>query len=227
MSRPWNLLGKIVSSCGVIFVFVENIRKLFGWWGEVEFFYDKLKNWNVVIDFILSPPGQLLVILSCLGFLSYPFFSSRKRELGPPISLREGRIPYVEIRQLANARGWKLNDDSPQCVNRAYCLESAMRQAASDGSLLVCGRRCESPTGSNPLLLIPKEHFIDFEFHYGYLNRDNVENISTYTWKPEPGKNKNSFSGQNYCDLYVSRRGIKRLLRRVMPSDGVVTSSMD
>jgi hypothetical protein len=141
-----------------------------------------------------------------------------------PILFRDVRIPYVKIRILANARGWNLNDDSSQSINRAYDLEKAMRQAASDGDLFVWGRRCETPFGSNPLILIPKEHFADsgFEFHYGYLTRDNVENISTYTWKPEAGKKKDSFSGQNYCDLYVSRRGINRLLRSAKPSDGSV-----
>lgn len=134
--------------------------------------------------------------------------------------LRDARIPYVHIRQLASAKGWNLNDDSSACVNRAYYLEGRMQQAAVEGSLLVWGRRCETPIGSNPLLLIPEKHFEDFTFRHGFLTRDNVENLSTYTWKPEHGKNRSSFSGENYCDLYVSERGIKRLLRHVKPSDG-------
>jgi hypothetical protein len=137
----------------------------------------------------------------------------------------DSRLPYVEIRQLANAKGWDLYDDYPQSVNSAYYLEVQMQQAAVEGDLLVWGRKCGAPLGSSPLLRIHKEHFKDFTFHYGYLTRDNVENISTYTWKPELGKNKDSFSGENYFDLYVSKIGIKRLLRRVRPSDGVAPSS--
>jgi hypothetical protein len=142
-----------------------------------------------------------------------------------PILLMDSRLPYVEIRQLANAKGWNLYDDYPQSVNSAYYLEVQMQQAAVEGDLLVWGRKCGAPLGSSPLLRIHKEHFKDFTFHYGYLTRDNVENISTYTWKPELGKNKDSFSGENYFDLYVSKIGIKRLLRRVRPSDGVAPSS--
>jgi hypothetical protein len=144
-----------------------------------------------------------------------------------PISLRDARIPYVKIRTLANEKGWKLNDDSPACVNRAYYLEGQMQQAAVEGSLLVWGCKCEAPIGSNPLLQIPKKHFKDFTFRHGFLTRDNVENISTYTWKLEIGKNSSSFGRGNYCDLYVSQSNIKRLLCRVPPSDGVVRSSID
>lgn len=143
----------------------------------------------------------------------------------------EDRMPYVEIRPLANARGWKLNDDpaechnTAQCHNRGYDLETAMRQAASDGSLKVWGRKCETPIGSNPLLLIPKEHFLDFEFGHGYLHGGNVKNIWSHTGIL--GKDRNSFSGRNYCDLHVSKMDITRLLHSVPPSDGVVTDSMD
>ena len=172
-----------------------------------------------VLAFLADPPPwfMFLTIFVGLGLIHLHFRQSRVSGATSGPSGAENvsdTIPYVEIRQLANAEGWQLNDDSPPCVNRAYELEQAMRQAAS-GDLLVWGRRYETPLGSNPLLLIPKEHFIDgFTFHYGYLTRDNVENISTYTWKPEPEKTMNSFGGQNYCDLYVTKSGIKRLLRR-------------
>jgi hypothetical protein len=167
----------------------------------------------------------LFLIGAAFFFIAIRDWSRKRGWLA--IALRDVRIPYVEIREFANARGWKLNDNPAECHNRAQChnrgyeLEKAMRQAASDGRLKVWGRKYETPVGTNPLLLIPKDHFIDFEFGNGYLHSDNVKNIWSHTG--QLGRSKNSFSGENYCDLYVSERDIKRLLRRVPPSDGVVT----
>ena len=96
-----------------------------------------------------------------------------------------------------------------------------MQEAAFYGRLRVWGRSCETSMGSNPLRPIPSKHFEFFKFHYGYLTRDDVKNPSTYTWKPDIGKNRTSFGLENYCDLYVSKSDIKMLLCRVRPSDGL------
>lgn len=104
--------------------------------------------------------------------------------------------------------GWMLDGRYAKSNNRAYNIECAMRQAAIDSSLLVWGRKHET----DPLLLIPKEHFEDFEFHNGYLNKfDNEKNASTHTWIF--GNNNSIGGGKNYCDLHVSKSDIKRLLR--------------
>ncbi|MCI0556221.1 MAG: hypothetical protein L0287_35205, partial [Anaerolineae bacterium] len=102
------------------------------------------------------------------------------------------RIPYVEIKQLANVKGWNLDDPSSLGRNRAYDLEIAMRQAASDGNLLVWGRKYEEPIGSNPLLLIHKEHFADFEFRHGRLHGHNIDTCV--------GKDSLSDPKKTYCD---------------------------
>jgi hypothetical protein len=75
----------------------------------------------------------------------------------PSIPDGDVRIPYVQIRQLANTKGWSLNDDSTACVNRAYYLEGQMQQAAVEGSLLFWGRKCEAPIESKSFTPYTKE----------------------------------------------------------------------
>jgi len=132
----------------------------------------------------------------------------------------EDRIPYIEIREIANDKGWKLDDDKSLSGNRAYDLEMAMRQAVTDGTLSVWGRKHGTPIETNPLLLIPKEHFQKFEFRHGCLNYDNFDNVNTYT--RIPGKDSNIHEGDNYCDLHVSKRDIERLLGRLTPTTGKI-----
>ena len=105
------------------------IRKFFGWWSEIDFIYNKLKNLSPVIDFILLPPGQFIVMLACVGFLSYSFFSSRnhvtKAADNDFISLRDAAIKLYEKARstdsylrygaegLSRAKGENLTHGSP------------------------------------------------------------------------------------------------------------------
>lgn len=61
-------------------------------------------------------------------------------------------------------------------------LNALCGKAAIDSSLLVWGRKHETPLGSNPLLLIPKEHFEDFECHNGCLNKCDNEKKRFHTY---------------------------------------------
>jgi hypothetical protein len=71
---------------------VENVRRLGGWWREVDFFWRALKQRNEVLDAIISPYGQLGLIVVSVVWL---FAMSRPREEeglppAPPALRRKG-----------------------------------------------------------------------------------------------------------------------------------------
>ena len=146
------------------------------------------------------------------------FVSAKNKRLGT-----HDLIPYRDIHDLANRRGWNLAQRDSPADNRAYDLECKMRQAASNGELEVWGRRLESSLGTNPLLPIPKEHFHAYEFQHGLLNGLNISNEKTRTDKL--GACEADLVGNVFCDLHVSRSDIRQLLAKVKPTSGIVGAS--
>ncbi|GFO83193.1 MAG: hypothetical protein A49_28200 [Methyloceanibacter sp.] len=176
--------------------------------------------------------GIALIIAGAIGLLTFAtlyLLQSRKPQRLKKTAVKEPskveqstpdqpiRIPYVKIREMANEHGWQLTDNQTPSGNRAYALERLMRQAAVDGKLKVWGRRCTKVTGTNPLLAIPANHFDEFEFAHGYLHPDNVKNENTHTGKL--GRSRHDFAEKNFCDLYVARADIERILSAPKPDD--------
>jgi hypothetical protein len=65
-----------------VLLVVENIRRADGWWREIDFFWRALKQRNEVLNAIVSPYGQLGLIVIAIVWL---FVSSRPRaESEPP-----------------------------------------------------------------------------------------------------------------------------------------------
>ena len=167
-----------------------------------------------------------LTIWLIVDFFSYrenSVFSRLRRTLTKLRPHSDNQIPYIQIRDLANLKGWNLSERDSTAHNRAYDLQTIIRQAASDGELKVWGRRFESPLGTNPLLPIPKEHFQEYEFQHGVLNYLNVSNESARTDKL--GAHEKDLVGHVFCDLHVSRRDIQQLLAKVKPTSGIVGAS--
>ena len=112
-------------------------------------------------------------------------------------------FPYVDVRELANKKGWNLLDRGALASNRAYDLETAMRQAAASGQLHVYGRKYSVPLGTAPLLPVPKAHFEEYEFRHGCLNYDTIRNVDART--DRLGMRDAELVGKVYCDLHIVR----------------------
>jgi len=77
-------------------VVIENVRRIGGWWREIDFFWSALKRRNEVLDAIISPYGQLGLIAIALVWL---FVTSRQRaEKGlPPAPLASERVGGEDV----------------------------------------------------------------------------------------------------------------------------------
>ena|SRR5437867_11139397 len=49
--RRWTIPAWVA----LLVIAVENVRRVFGWWNELDFFWDRLKHRNEVLDAIISP----------------------------------------------------------------------------------------------------------------------------------------------------------------------------
>ena len=62
--RRWTIPAWVA----LLVIAVENVRRVFGWWNEVDFFWDRLKHRNEVLDAIISPvEGKGFVYLRALS----------------------------------------------------------------------------------------------------------------------------------------------------------------
>jgi hypothetical protein len=91
MSHPLFRRSTTPAWITLVLVVVDHVRRAGGWWREVDFFWRTLKQRNEVLDAIISPYGQVALIVISVIWL---FVMSRPREERglPPVPPAAGSV---------------------------------------------------------------------------------------------------------------------------------------
>ena len=135
------------------------------------------------------------------------------RPLEPAPEQPDQPIPFVSLRQIAQELGITLTRYGAE-QNNGYAMEGALKEAAANGKLLVWGRPYQGPIRDNdPLVLIPKEHFITYSFRHGALDSE-VKNDQTATGTMGMlAKGVAGIQGVTFYDLHLANEASRDVLR--------------
>jgi hypothetical protein len=115
------------------------------------------------------------------------------------------RAPLTDLRAWAVAAGW-CGDVRSATVgdNDWWTFATRLRQAAVDGSIEFSGKRYVDDFGKDldtqPLVKIPAEHFVDFEFDPAALAQ--LDNYELFTGKI--GDSPSALKGRVFRDIHVN-----------------------
>jgi nucleoside phosphorylase len=140
-------------------------------------------------------------------------------------SLEPRRIPITDLRSWATEAGWCMDAHAvPVGDNDLWTFAKRLRQAAVDGHIAFSGKRYLSDYGkeldSEPLLVIPHQHFEEFGFDVVQLAQADNYDIFTYS----SGESQRTLRGQIFRDLHADAEQARVWLRNAgkpPPSAGI------
>lgn len=196
------------------------------WLRRIDFIATHMNDMRAAWEMVLAPPPWLVPILIAAGFVFIRWDSRRARErnlvpvLGsaPLDHTAPQRMSLLDLRAKAIGAGW------PTYLDDARWLKflDQLRQAASDGTVAMWGRR-DVKLGAaaiyrkkedyprEPLVRIPQDHWATFKIDW------NSGRQETYARSYDPSKSDWGLSAGRYADLHVGASASEWLATTKVP----------